>query len=57
MKPETLRRRRRKVGMTQASLAWHLGISRRTLNRWERSGKPISKANAVAIAAVLKAFE
>jgi len=43
--------------MTQASLAWHLGISRRTLNCWERSGKPISKANAVAIAAVLKAFE
>ena len=57
MKPETLRRKRRKVGLSQRRLATLLGVSRRSVNRWERSGEPIPKNRAISIQAVFKALQ
>ena len=36
MSPKMLRERRRQLGLTQAELASRLGVSRQTVNSWER---------------------
>ncbi len=46
MKGGTLRRIRKRLGLTQAALAERLGVSPNTVARWERNEVPIREPMA-----------
>jgi transcriptional regulator with XRE-family HTH domain len=44
-----LRRIRRQLGLTQVEMAQRLGLTNRSLGRYERSERPITKVMAIAV--------
>lgn len=49
MKPDELRNLRLGVGLTQQQLGEAIGVSVRTVRRWEAGRAPISRPNEIAI--------
>lgn len=53
MKPAALRKLRERAGMTTTDLGARLGVSSRTVDRWEAGITAISRFHLLAINAVL----
>jgi DNA-binding XRE family transcriptional regulator len=49
MKPEEMRRKRERLGLTQEELAKRLGVQRLSVIRWENGQTKISKSIDLAI--------
>lgn len=52
MAPDEFYRTRKRLGLTQARLAKHLGVSRLTVIRWEGGQQPISRIAALLMKAL-----
>lgn len=57
MTAEELRDRRLRLGVTQQQLANALGVTRRTVNKWENGDAPVRESTALAIRHLLEQHE
>jgi transcriptional regulator with XRE-family HTH domain len=52
MTPNELKRRRQKLGLSQAKLAQMMGVDQMTISRWERGIHPIPLYISLAVEAL-----